>query len=369
MHQAPFKKRVAAILHADVADYSRLTSEHEEETHRVLSRSLDAVSQLVSDHGGEVMNYAGDAVLAVFPAAVEALTCAGAIQSEIAKRNMAAPNELRLKFRIGINIGDIIRDRDDVYGNGVNIAARLQSLAEPGGICVSEAVHDAIGSRLDLAYEFIGEKRVKNIARPVRVYRVLLERAPPGSGNWIGWLRRPATWGVPALLVVLAGTVWLTQRHEAIAPLFVGERVPYEYLAQRLPGTEKGTWKHEGEWAWFVEHYARPVGAGEVQPLAGKWGPLGSTEPVESYDGAWSLPVPIDGMAVNCAMYYPSTKWECFRYRFSVESETLLLRFDETGNCDGISYFEPGDTTADPAPVGLTELLKLSRNCQRLELR
>ena len=167
-------RKLAAILYADVAGYSRLTGEDEDATHRQLSEYLDQIAASVGDHRGRVMHYAGDAVLAMFDAVVDALSCATAIQANLASRSEGMPESRRLQFRIGVNLGDVIEDRGDIYGDGVNIAARLEGLADPGGICISGTVHDAIGRKLANAYEFMGEQRVKNIDNPVRAYRVVL---------------------------------------------------------------------------------------------------------------------------------------------------------------------------------------------------
>jgi len=166
-------RKLAAILYADVAGYSRLTGEDEDATHRKLSEYLDVISTIVGRHRGRVMHYAGDAVLAMFEAVVDAIDCAAAIQKDLKTRSEKLPEDRRLEFRIGLNLGDVIEDRGDIYGDGVNIAARLESLAEPGGICISGTVHDAIGNKLAVQYEFMGEQQVKNIERPVRAFRLL----------------------------------------------------------------------------------------------------------------------------------------------------------------------------------------------------
>lgn len=171
-------RRLAAILYADVADYSRLTGEDEDATHRRLSEYLDLIARSVDEQHGRVMHYAGDAVLAMFAAVSDALVCASTIQCELGKRNAGLDDGRRLQFRIGVNLGDVIEDRGDIYGDGVNIAARLESLAEPGGICVSESVYDAVSSTLPYDYAFMGEQQVKNIDKPVRAYRVTFESEP-----------------------------------------------------------------------------------------------------------------------------------------------------------------------------------------------
>jgi len=167
-------RKLAAILYADVAGYSRLTGEDEDATHRTLSEYLDRISGVVESHRGQVMHYAGDAVLAKFDAVVDAISAAVAIQSDLKTRNESLPGERKVEFRIGVNSGDVIEDRGDIYGDGVNVAARLEALAEPGGICISESVRAAIGKRLAFDYEDMGEQEVKNISEPVRTYKVVL---------------------------------------------------------------------------------------------------------------------------------------------------------------------------------------------------
>jgi adenylate cyclase len=167
-------RKLAAILYADVADYSRLTGEDEDATHRRLSEYLNRVSNSISKHQGKVVHYAGDAVLADFSTVTNALECATSIQNDLSNRNQDLPNERKIQFRIGINLGEVIVDRDDIYGNDVNVAARLESLADAGGICISESVRTAIGNKLPIAYEFMGEQSVKNIKDPIRAYQVRL---------------------------------------------------------------------------------------------------------------------------------------------------------------------------------------------------
>jgi len=174
-------RKLAAIVYADVAGYSRLTSEDEDGTHRRLSQSLDFISQSVATHGGRVVHYAGDAVLADFNTVSEALACAVAVQQTLNAENAELSEERKILFRFGVNLGEVIVDRDDIYGDGVNVAARLESLAAPGGICISEAVRTAIGRRLPLEYEFMGEQQVKNIADPVRAYRVIVDSQTSGA--------------------------------------------------------------------------------------------------------------------------------------------------------------------------------------------
>jgi TolB-like protein len=164
-------RRLAAILAADVAGYSRLMGADEEGTHeRVQAHLRELVDPKIREHHGRVVKTTGDGMLAEFASVVDAVRCAGEIQRTMADRDLDLSEERRLRFRIGVNLGDVIADGGDIYGDGVNIAARLEGLAPRGGVCVSGSVRDHIGDRLPYAFEDMGEQRVKNIARSVRVY-------------------------------------------------------------------------------------------------------------------------------------------------------------------------------------------------------
>jgi len=167
------ERRLAAILAGDVVGYSRLMGVDEEATLRDLKEHRAAfLHPKVAEHRGRIVKTTGDGVLIEFPSVVDAVRCAVEIQRGMGERNAGIPVERRIELRIGINLGDIIIDDDDIYGDGVNVAARLEALAEPGGICVSRVVRDQVRDKLDFAFADMGEQSVKNIARPVRVYRV-----------------------------------------------------------------------------------------------------------------------------------------------------------------------------------------------------
>jgi adenylate cyclase len=171
MATATATRRLAAILAADVVGYSRLMGADEEGTHeRVKAHLVELVDPKIREHRGRVVKTTGDGVLAEFASVVDAVRCAGEIQRAMADRDVDLAEERRLRFRIGVNLGDVIVDGDDIYGDGVNIAVRLEGLAAPGGICVSGTVRDHIGDRLPYAFADMGEQTVKNIARPVRAY-------------------------------------------------------------------------------------------------------------------------------------------------------------------------------------------------------
>jgi TolB-like protein/class 3 adenylate cyclase/cytochrome c-type biogenesis protein CcmH/NrfG len=172
MAAPPFERRLAAILAADVVGYSRLMGADEAGTHaRLRAPRKDFIEPKVAEHRGRIVKLTGDGALVEFASVVDAVQCAVVTQQGIAERNAEQPPEHRIEFRLGVNLGDVIIDGDDIYGDGVNVAARLEGLAPAGGICVSDIVQQMIRGRLDLAFEDLGEQQVKNIARPVRVWR------------------------------------------------------------------------------------------------------------------------------------------------------------------------------------------------------
>jgi TolB-like protein/class 3 adenylate cyclase len=228
----PPVRRLTAILAADVAGYSRLMGADEEGTHHRLQAHLrELVNPKISEHRGRVVKNTGDGLLAEFPSVVDAVRCAGEIQRGMAERNEATPPEKRIEFRIGINLGDVIAEDEDIFGDGVNVAARLEALAEPGGICVSRVVRDQVRSTLEFGFEDRGEQSVKNIARPVRVYALRPETIAelPRADVPIALSRRrhsvvaPITAAIAAVLVIatLAWWVWPLTRSSSTTPAAV----------------------------------------------------------------------------------------------------------------------------------------------------
>ena len=177
----PRKRKLAAILHADVAGFSRLMGADEAGTHRALGELRSAVDPLIAAHGGRIVGTAGDSVLADFASVVDALNCALEMQRATRAINDPLPTDRRLELRIGVNLGDVIVDGDDIFGDGVNIAARLEGLAQPGTVCISQTVYDQVRNKLALNYRPLGAHRVKNIAEPVRAYTVGVPAAVPPS--------------------------------------------------------------------------------------------------------------------------------------------------------------------------------------------
>jgi len=167
----PVERRLAAILAADVAGYSRLMGADEEGTHeRLTAHFRELVDPKIKQHRGRTVKNTGDGMLAEFPSIVDAVRCAAEIQRGMIDRNTDTSEDQRISFRIGINLGDVIVEPEDIFGDGVNIAARLEALAEPGGMCISRTVREQIRDKIRLPFEDMGEQSVKNIARPVRAY-------------------------------------------------------------------------------------------------------------------------------------------------------------------------------------------------------
>jgi adenylate cyclase len=233
------ERKLAAILCADVYGYSRLMGENEEATFRTLASHRKIIDRLIQQHHGRFVNAAGDSVLAEFASVVEAVNCAVGIQRGLKTENAELPPEQRMEFRIGVNLGDVIIDGEQIYGDGVNVAARLESLADPGGICISHTVHDQIGNKLALSYDDLGEQQVKNIAKPVRVLRVLLDGAAPAQRKCARIARSYRRGGALSLtgLVIIAATFVVVQ-HLSLKPPHTNASIPPS-AKQALPLPDK----------------------------------------------------------------------------------------------------------------------------------
>jgi len=210
-----FKRKLSAIFSADVAGYSRMMGEDEAATVEAITACREIMSGLIRQHRGRVVDSPGDNLLAEFGSVVDAVQCAVAVQKEFQARNAELPENRKMTFRIGINLGDVIEEEERIYGDGVNIAARLEALADPGGICVSKTAFDHIETKLPLGYEYLGDQTVKNIARPVGAYRVLMEPrvtvagvVEKGKAVPVGRRKAILAGGVALILVVIAALIW-----------------------------------------------------------------------------------------------------------------------------------------------------------------
>ena len=212
-----FRRKLTAILSADVAGYSRLMQDDEAATVKTLEAYKQIISDLVKHHRGRVVDSPGDNLLAEFTSVVDGVQCAVATQKELQARNTELPENRKMQFRIGVNLGDVIEEGERIYGDGVNIAARLESLADPGGICISKTAFDQIETKLPLGYEFLGQQEVKNIAKPVGAYRVLMDSRVTVAGV-NGKAPKIPLWRHKA---VLAGALVITAGEAAVAICFL----------------------------------------------------------------------------------------------------------------------------------------------------
>jgi class 3 adenylate cyclase len=224
-------RRLAAILAADVAGYSRLMGADEEGTHERLRRHIrDLVDPKIKEHRGRVVKNTGDGLLAEFSSVVDAVRCGAEMQRAMADRNAGTAEDKRITFRIGINLGDVIAEDDDIYGDGVNVAARLEALAEPGGICISRVVRDQIRDKLPYPFEDKGEQSVKNIARSVRVFTLRPETVaelPAVSGfvpqrSRFAPMTMAAAGAIALAIAAVAWWVWPATRSPQFPPASVG---------------------------------------------------------------------------------------------------------------------------------------------------
>jgi adenylate cyclase len=193
----PVERKLAAIFAADIAGYSRLMGADEEGTLAVLKAiRRELVDPRIVEHRGRIVKTTGDGLLVEFASVVDAVRCAVDVQREMAERYANVPADKRIEFRVGINLGDIIIDEDDIFGDGVNVAARLEAMAAPGGICVSRVVRDQVQDKLAFSFEDLGEQSVKNIARPVHAYAVNMDTGPAPTSRRCRrrWARHVTVW-------------------------------------------------------------------------------------------------------------------------------------------------------------------------------
>src|SRR5882724_6179199 len=255
MAEERVERRLTAVLAADVVGYSRLMGADEEGTLAALKMLRREVADpKIKEHRGRIVHTTGDGLLGEFASVVDAVRCAVEVQREIAARNAGVPAERRIDFRIGVNLGDIIIDDNDIFGDGVNIAARLEALAEPGGICVSRVVRDQVRDKLAISFEDMGEQQVKNITRPVRAYRIrLAEKA-----------------GVPSILPETAPRPLPDRPSIAVLPFKnVSGDSEQEYF---VDGITEDLITALSKWRWFLviarnstfAYKGKPVGLKEV---------------------------------------------------------------------------------------------------------
>jgi adenylate cyclase len=232
------ERKLTAILCADVHGYSRLMGEDEEATLRTLTAYRKLIDNLIQPHHGRFVDSAGDSVLAEFASVVNAMQCAVEIQNILKAQNVSLPPERRMEFRIGVNLGDVMVEGEQIYGDGVNVASRLESLAEPGGICISGTVHEHVEKKLALNYQDLGEQTVKNITRPVRVWQVLPEAGAATTRKPQRVQRQYVRRGAFSLagLAIIAAAILLVQHISLKPPRTSASIPPAQSPALPLPG-------------------------------------------------------------------------------------------------------------------------------------
>ena len=213
MEPSSVKRRLTCILAADAVGYSEQMGRDEEGTIRVLSAHRAVIDGIIAFHQGRIVSTAGDSVIAEFSSAVDSVRCAVEIQDALKTRNDSLAEHRQMRFRIGVNLGDVVVKNDDLLGDGVNVAARLETMAEPGGICISSSVYDQITGKLDLGFQDIGDQNLKNISRPIHVYRVSGAGVPLRMPSTVPPVpppapasRGPLPWAMGAIVAVLIGT-------------------------------------------------------------------------------------------------------------------------------------------------------------------
>ena len=244
MSETPTPRKLAAILHADVAGYSRLMGADEEATVKLLTRCRQVMDSCITAHAGRVVDTAGDSLLAEFPSVVDATKCAVEMQRQLKSCNSGLTADRRLEFRMGIELADVLYQGEELYGDGVNVAARIQSLAEPGGICVSEAVRRAVSNRLPVTFVPMGTHKVKNISEPVKIYRVVTNGSAADKSADPA-VKRKTNFAIVgliaaiALAVVLAGllAVWVRSQQNALE----ANKVPEEHVVKTSSPAQQGT--------------------------------------------------------------------------------------------------------------------------------
>jgi len=228
-------RKLSAILSADVKGYSLLMTNDEASTIQTLKEYRIIMSEIIKHHSGRVVDALGDNMLAEFSSVVNAVQCSVEVQKALKARNADLPDDKRLEFRIGVNIGDVVQDGDSLYGEGVNIAARIEGLSDPSGVCISRGAYDHVKNKLKLGYEFIGEHAVKNIKDPVRVYKVLMD--PEDAGKLIGEeprpLLKPGAWSA----VIIAAVIFILIGYQLFQKMTTPEFEPasIEKMAYQLP--------------------------------------------------------------------------------------------------------------------------------------
>jgi len=369
------ERKLATILSADVAGFSRLMGENEEETLRIFRSHKKVFESLVTTHRGRIFNTAGDAILAEFTSAVEAVRCATDVQSALRTRNDQLPPERQVRFRIGINLGDVMIQGQDLLGDGVNVAARLQTAAEPGGICISGSVHDQIRNKLSLSFHSLGEKTFKNIQQPVRTFSIVEGEgtgplpSPKPSGTWKG----PVVWAAVGLLIVAGGGYAAYVAHErgkadnapATATVVQPQPVPSETAAPKpvSPETKKPT-APQAQPSTIPDSHKAASTANSPKPIAKPEEPSSSAPEEKSQPNATSAvpaapasdthPGRYDGVYTGpvCSGKTPNLPAHCYPAEGTIHGSKITGSWP-TGKDSGLTMTLEGEVT----PTGEVTIL------------
>jgi class 3 adenylate cyclase len=347
-------RKLSTILSADVAEFSRLMGEDEEQTLRTFRGHKKVFESLVAMHRGRIFNTAGDAILAEFGSAVEAVRCATDIQAALRTRNEQLAPSRQVRFRIGINLGDVMEQGQDLMGDGVNVAARLQTAAEPGGICISGSVHDQIRNKLTLSFQWLGEKNFKNIQQPVRTFSIteaeghgtLPSPKPDGVGSstakWIAAV-------VAVLLLLAGGGYWaytVSQRSKAEPGPAVGQVTPPAPEAT-TPSVEKPGATQPAQAANAARPAAEPKAVTAEAPrqttprastqLSAEAAATKSAVSAGPYDGVYSGPI--------CYGETPKLAKRCFDREGTISGKKITGQWVEAPEA-GVTMYLSGDVAA-----------------------
>jgi class 3 adenylate cyclase len=387
------ERKLATILSADVAEFSRLMGEDEEQTLRVFREHKKVFESLVAMHRGRIFNTAGDAILAEFGSAVEAVRCATDIQAALRTRNDQLPPSRQVRFRIGINLGDVMVQGQDLLGDGVNVAARLQTAAQPGGICLSGSVYDQIRNKLSLSFQSLGEKSYKNIQQPVRTFSITETDGsgvipPPGTA---GAKSSAAKWGAIGLVCVLllaGGGYWaysVNERNKAEHAREIAAATPVTPKPTVLPSESADAAKPETSQPSARTESAAPVVASKTGPVkptgaarsAGNatatgsraaGGAAGAT--AGAYDGDYSGPIcygPTKMEVARCYKAQGTIKGTKITSQWEMGHETqmiMILTGDVTPAGDVKIEMEMHRDTADGERLATIDLAGTVRNGQ-----
>ena len=336
------ERRLAAVMFADVVGYTRLVGEDEPGTLSALKSQLrEVVEPKILEHKGRIVRFIGDGILVEFPSVVEATASAFELQTALAQRNATLPPPRRLLYRIGINLGDIIIDGSDLYGDGVNVAARLEAIAEPGGIAISASVYEQVKGKLPLAWQSMGAMRFKNVRERVGVYRLAGGAVQPPLLE--PWMRRRRVWVAASVVAAgIGGLAFLLLGPLAGDSHPLSEAMPAAEFRELLPGSEWGRYRQDGrDWVYF-EYYTTHDPAKDSGEAYSYYGPCAFVDSRNCLPDVASL--------AALAMFGETHQWRAERFNWALyEDDNIALHCILPGTEDEecFSYIRSEDEARD----------------------